>query len=232
MPNLRLSPELRALRPAIIVVVVACVTMIVASVVYWPEMAESLVTRAANDRHGESVVQRWFAVGAFPLFLLVLSALLGATPALDRKLRTAISQKPAPNPKNGARVLGYLLSGVAIAMTVSHFGLLSAFAGTRFPMNEAMAASLGLILVLFGNALPLARPEDVSLPPFLVRLQDAVGPIYRPAGRVLVLIGVAAIALAFVSAWAALLLATLGIIALIVGIYLIGLVRMRRQADA
>ncbi|ANP71828.1 hypothetical protein [Cryobacterium arcticum] len=232
MPNLRLSPDLKVLRPALVTVGVACVTMAVASVVFWPDMAESLVTRAANGRHGESVVQRWFAAGAFPIILLLLTALFAVTPELDRKLRRVIGQKSALNSANGVRVMGYLISGVAIAMTVSHFGLVSAFAGTNFPMAESMAASLGLIVILLGNALPLSRSQDLSLPPYLQRLQDAVGPIYRPAARVLVLIGGATIALAFVSAWAALLLATLGTITLILGIYAVGLARMRSQAKA
>lgn len=232
MPDLGLSSELKALRPAFAVVGFACITMVVASVVFWPDMAESLVTRGANARHGESVVQRWFAVAAFPLFLLLFAALLGAAPSLDRKLRKVLSQDAPANSRNAVRVLGYLLAGVAVAMTVSHFGLLSAFAGNNFPLEEAMAASLGLILILLGIAFPLARPEDESLPPFLKRLQEAVGPVYRPAAILMVLIGVASITLAFVSAWTALLVASAGTITLILGVYTIALLRMRRQHDA
>lgn len=232
MPNLGLSKELRLLRPALVVVALGCITMIVGSVVFWPQMAESLVTRAANDRHGESVIQRWFAVAAFPIFLLLFSVLLGAAPALDRKLRRLLSQKAQANTQNAVRVLGYLLAGVAVAMTVSHFGLLSAFAGESFPLEKAMAASLGLILVLLGIAFPLARPEDETLPPFLQRFQNAIGSAYRPAALILVTIGVASITLAFVSAWIALLLASVGMTILFLGIITIGLSRMHHQSGS
>ncbi|WP_104177227.1 hypothetical protein [Cryobacterium sp. Y50] len=233
MPDLGFSSELKALRPAFAVVGFACITMVVASVVFWPDMAESLVTRGANARHGESVVQRWFAVAAFPFFLVLFAALLGAAPLLDRKLRKVLSQDAPANSRNAVRVLGYLLAGVAVAMamamTISHFGLLSAFAGNNFPLEEAMAASLGLIVILLGIAFPLARPEDESLPPFLRRLLEAVGPGYRPAAILMVLIGVASITLAFVSAWTALVVASAGTITLILGVYTIALLRVRRH---
>ena len=117
-------------------------------------------------------------------------------------------------------------------MTVAHFGLLSAFAGESFPLEEAMAASLGLILVLLGIAFPLARPEDETLPPFLQRFQNAIGSAYRPAALILVIVGVASIALAFVSAWTALLLASVGMTILFLGIITIGLSRMHHQSGS
>lgn len=232
MTDLGLAKDIRAMRPALVVVALACLTMVVASVYFWPQMAETLVTRAANDRHGDSVVQRWFAVAAFPLFLLLFSILLTATPALDRKLRRLFSPPNHIDSRNNARVLGFFLAGIAVAMTISHFGLLSAFAGISFPLEKAMAASLGLILILLGIAFPLARPEDEALPSFLRRFQEAVGPVYRPAAIVLVLIGLASIALAFASAGTALLLACLCLVVLVLGMIVAGLVRMRGQQNS
>jgi hypothetical protein len=118
-------------------------------------------------------------------------------PALDRRLRSLVSLPGQVNARGGVRVLNYLLGGLAIFFLVFHLGLLSRYTGAGFPFETAVPAAAGLVLVLLGVALPLARPDDTFGSATLERARRAVAPGFRIAGFALVIIGLLTIATAF-----------------------------------
>ena len=183
--------------PGLVVAVLAAAAMVIASVLAWPDMAESIVTREARGEHGASVVSRGVTAVALPIAFLLVAAVLTAAPALDRWLRARVRLPAQVNARGGVRVLNYALTGLAIFFLVFHLGLLSLHTGGGFPLETAVPAAGGLLIVLLGIALPLARPEDTFGSAALERVRRVIGPAYRIAGFTLVALGLFTIAAAF-----------------------------------
>lgn len=207
-------PSTRSMTPwgGLAVAAVALAAMAVASVLIWPEMAETLVTREAAGNHGRSEVSRGFTAVALPATLLLLMALFAVGPRLDEKHLGHLRLNAGRNPRNAARVLSYTLAGLAVVLLLVHLGLLAMFAGRGYPMAEAVAAGVGLLLVLLGIALPLARPEGEFESAWLTRYRDAIGPQYRHGAYLLVGLGLAVMALAFVWPLVAMIVATVAVV--------------------
>ena len=184
--------------PGLIVVTLAAAAMVVAGAVAWPEMAPTIVTREAGGNHGASVVSRGVTVIVPPVALLVVAALIAAAPELDRRLRTLSGLPGQVNPRGGIRVLSHLLGGLAVVFLVLHLGLLSMHTGADFPMDRAVPAAAGLLLLLVGIALPLARPDDTYGSQSLERVRRTAAPGYRVAGFALAGLGLLTIVTAFV----------------------------------
>jgi hypothetical protein len=183
--------------PGLIAAGLAAAAMAVASIIAWPDMAESIVTREAGGNHGASVVSRGVTAIMPPVLWLLVAALLAFAPLLDQRLRSLVKLPAQVNARGGVRVLNYLLGGLAIFFLVFHLGLLSLHTGAGFPIETAVPAAAGLVLVFLGVALPLARPDDTFGSATLERVRRAAAPAFRIAGFALVLLGLLTIATAF-----------------------------------
>lgn len=194
------------------VAAIALITMVVASVMAWPEMAESIVTREARGDNGASIVPRGFAAIGVPTAFAIVIVLLAIVPVADRALRSRVGLPGAVNARGAVRVLNYVVSGLSVFFVVFHLGLLSQYTGSAFPFEQAVPAAGGLVVVMLGIALPLARPDDTFGSATLERVRRAVSPGYRAAGFALVAVGLLTIGAAFIWAPAALVVMTVGIL--------------------
>lgn len=204
--------------------IVFCLAM---SALVWPDMAGSIVTREAGGNHGTSVVSREFTAAAMPVTLAVLVALVSVAPALDEKLLGRLPFNRGRSPRNAVRVLNYVLPGITVLLVVLHLGLLSEHTGSAFPLMEAMAEATGLILLLLGISLPLARPEGRYRHRELVEFRDSLGSTYRLGGFSMAAIGLGVMVLAFIIPTIAMVVATAGIVFTFGGMLILGAVRMR-----
>jgi hypothetical protein len=184
--------------PGLIAAVLAAAAMAAASIIAWPDMAESIVTREAGGNHGASVVSRGVTAIVPPIAWLAVAAVIAFAPVLDRRLRSLVNLPGQVNARGGVRVLDYLLGGLAIFFLVFHLGLLSLHTGAGFPFETAVPAAAGLVLVFLGVALPLARPDDTFGSATLERARRAAAPAFRIAGFALVFLGLLTIATAVV----------------------------------
>ncbi|MEU6075971.1 hypothetical protein [Micromonospora sp. NPDC047074] len=189
--------------PGAAVALGAVAAMVTTSIVAWPEMSAEIVTRAADGRHGESVSNRAVTAVALPLALLGLTALLSVVLRLDHELLHRTSLGRDRDPERARRVLSWTLSGVSVVLLVLHVGLVSLHTGDEFPLEQAVAGAVGVLLACLGAALPLAAPGG-RFDGRLEHFRAALGPAYRLAAFVLVVGGVATIAAATISAGAAL----------------------------
>jgi hypothetical protein len=217
--------------PGLVAAVLATAAMTIASIIAWPDMAETIVTREAGGNHGASVVSRGVTAIVPPIALLVVAAVLAFAPALDQRLRSLAKLPAEVNARGGVRVLNYLLAGLSIFFVVFHLGLLSLHTGAGFPFETAVPAAAGLVLVFLGVALPLARPDDTFGAATLERARRAVAPAYRIAGFALVILGLLTIATAFLWPAAA---AAAGAFSVVIAAVAggVGAARVRRQPRA
>lgn len=88
-----------------------------------------------------------------------------------------------------------------------------------------MAAGTGLLLVLLGIELTLARPEGEFATPGLNRYRDALGAQYRRGGYLLVGLGAVVLAGAFVLPLAAMVVASLAVLVVFGGMAVFALTR-------
>jgi hypothetical protein len=203
----------------------AVAAMVTTSIVAWPEMSAEIVTRAADGRHGESVSSRGVTAVALPLALLGLTALLSVVPRLDHELlrRTPLGQDH--DPERARRVFSWTLIGLSVVLLVLHVGLVSQHTGDAFPLEQAVAGAVGVLLVCLGVALPLAAPGG-RFDGRVERFRAALGPAYRVAGIVLVVGGVATVMAAVVSSQAAMATAVTAVV--VTFLVLLGLALGRR----
>ncbi|WOQ16783.1 hypothetical protein [Raineyella sp. W15-4] len=178
--------------PAVTLMVagLAIVFMAVWSVVHWPAMVPAIVTREAAGNHGASVVPRGVTAAAMPGVLLVLTVLLMAVPAWDRRLRARISPMSGQQHGRGQmRVLGASLVGLSIF----HIGLVGMYTGENPPMEQLVGAAAGVMLMILGVYLPVGRPDMTLEGPRWEAFRAAQGPAFRIGGFALVAVGLAAL---------------------------------------
>lgn len=182
--------------PAVTLMVagLAIVFMAVWSVVHWPAMVPAIVTREAAGNHGASVVPRGVTAAAMPGVLLVLTVLLMAVPAWDRRLRARISPMSGQQHGRGQmRVLGASLVGLSIFLTTFHIGLVGMYTGENPPMEQLVGAAAGVMLMILGVYLPVGRPDMTLEGPRWEAFRAAQGPAFRIGGFALVAVGLAAL---------------------------------------
>lgn len=106
----------------------AIITMIIWSILQWPAMTPTIVTREAADNHGTSTVSRLVTACAMPAALTALAVLLAFTPKIDARLLKGFGTFEKAMAKNRTavpRVLGILLIGLSVLLTVLHFTFVS-----------------------------------------------------------------------------------------------------------
>ena len=205
--------------PGAAVALAAVVIMVVASVVAWPDMAAEVVTREAAGNHGESVATRGVTAVALPCVLLGLTALLSVILRADHELLRRTPVGIDRSPARARRVFSWTLTGLSGVLVLLHLGLLSLHTGDAYPLDEAVAAAVGILLVCLGVAAPLFAPGGR----FTGRLESfraAQGRLYRRAGIVLVLAGVATAVAAVLDPWVAMGIAvgSVAVVFLVVGV--------------
>ena len=205
--------------PGAAVALAAVAIMVVSSVVAWPEMAVEIVTREADGRHGESVVSRGGTAVAAPGALLGLTVLFSVVLRADHELLRRTPMGLDRSPERARRVFSWTLMGLSVVLVVFHLGLLSLHTGDAYPLENAMAAAGGLLLVCLGVAAPLFAPGG-SYTGGLERFRAAQGRLYRGAGVVLVLAGIATAVAAAFDPWVAMGIAvvSVGAVFLVVGL--------------
>ena len=217
--------------PGAAVALAAAAIMVVASVVAWPEMAVEIVTREADGRHGESVVHRGFTAAALPGILLALTALFSVILRADHELlkRTPVGLERSP--ERARRVFSWTFMGLSLVLVALHLGLLSLHTGDPYPVEKAVAAAVGLLIVCLGVAAPLFAPGG-SYTGGLERFRAAQGRLYRGAGIALVLGGIATVVAAVFAPWVAMgiAVAAVAVVFLAVGIAA-GLRAVRKPAE-
>lgn len=182
----------------LIIAGVAITFMVVWSVVHWPEMAPAIVTREAAGNHGASVVPRGVTAVVLPVALLVLTVLLMVVPTRDAKLTARISPTVQQRGRGAVRILGALLVGLSIFFGVFHVGLIGMYTGADLPIEQVVGAAAGVLLMILGVYLPLARPDTTYESPRLEAFRAALGPAYRIGGFAMVALGLATIVVAIV----------------------------------
>jgi len=175
--------------PGLAIAALTATAMAAASVIAWPDMAAAIVTREAGGNHGASVVPRGVTATLPPLALLVVAFLLAFSPELDRRLRTALKLSGESNPRGGIRVLNGVLCGLAVFFLVFHLGLLSGHTGDDFPFDQAVPAAAGVLIMVTGVVLPVARPDDTFGSETLERARRVIAPGYRTAAFTLTFLG-------------------------------------------
>lgn len=205
--------------PGAVVALAAVAIMIVTSVVAWPEMAAEIVTREADGRHGESVASRGVTAVAMPSILLLLTVLFSVILRADHELLKRTPLGLDRSPERARRVFSWTLMGLSVVLVVFHLGLLSLHTGDRYPLEEAVAAAMGLLIVCLGVAAPLFAPGG-SYTGGLERFRAAQARLYRGAGIALVLAGIATSVTAVLQPWLAMGVAvvSVGAVFLVVGL--------------
>jgi len=198
--------------------IIAVVVMVVATVVAWPDMAEQIVTREANGRHGTSVVSREVSATLLPLTLVLLVVLLSIAPRLDYLLLRSTPMGKDRSPERARRVFSWTLAGLSVVLTVLHLGVLSMHTGAQFPLEKAMGVACGVLLVAIGIALPMAAPGGRFRTARVEQFRAAQGPAYRYGGGAMVAVGIATSATALVSPTVAVTVATVGIFVVLAGV--------------
>lgn len=216
--------------PGAAVALAAVVIMVVTSVVAWPDMAAEIVTREAAGNHGESVAARGVTAVALPCVLLGLTILLSVVLRADHELlkRTPVGMDRSP--ERARRVFSWTLMGLSVVLVLLHLGLVSLHTGDVYPLDEAVAAGVGVLLVCLGVAAPLFAPGGQ----FTGRLETfraAQGKLYRRAGIVLVVAGVATAVAAVFNPWVAMGVAvgSVAVVFLVVGV--VALRSARRSSE-
>ncbi|TWD80264.1 hypothetical protein FB561_1337 [Kribbella amoyensis] len=176
--------------PGAMVAVAAVGIMVVASIAAWPEMAVEVVTREAGGRHGESVANRGVTAAAMPAVLLGLTVLLSVVLRADHELLKRTPVGLDRSPERARRMFSWTLMGLSVVLVALHLGLLSLHTGTAFPLEQAVAAAVGILLACLGVATPLVAPGG-RVTGRLERFRAAQSKLYRGAGGFLVIAGIA-----------------------------------------
>lgn len=128
-------------------------------------MAQTLMTREAAGNHAQSVVSRGFTAVALPGTLLLVAALFVVGPRLDERYLGRLRLNAGRNLRNASRVLSAVLAGLTVVLLLIHLGLLSMFTGRDYPIEEAVSAGVGLLLVLLGSRSRWLVPRGTSRRP-------------------------------------------------------------------
>ncbi|MFF1553273.1 hypothetical protein ACFVX3_19810 [Rhodococcus erythropolis] len=225
-----IPPNLRLPIGSLIVAGLAVVFMAAWSVLRWPEMAPSVVTREVGGNHGQSVVSRGVMVVAMPALLAILAALLAVTPTLDAKLVQTVSITPQQNRGRGtARVLGAFLVGLSILLSALHIGFVDMFTDTGSSLEKIAPAAVGVLLIILGIYLPLARPSTTHSNEWVESFRAAQGPAYRLGGFALVFVGVVTVIAGVMFHWLALIIAVGGLVLTFAGIAVASLIKASRS---
>lgn len=205
--------------PGAAVALAAVAIMAVASVVVWPDMAAEIVTREADGRHGESAASRGVTAVAMPSILLALTILFSVILRADHELLGRTPLGLDRSPERARRMFGWTLMGLSVVLVVLHLGLLSLHTGARYPLEEAVAAAVGLLMVCLGVAAPLFAPGG-RYSGGLEQFRAGQGPLYRGAGIALVLAGTGTAVVAVLAPWLAMGIAvvSVGAVFLVVGL--------------
>lgn len=156
------------------------------------------MTREAAGNHGASVVPRGVTAVVLPVALLVLTVLLMVVPTRDAKLTARISPTVQQRGRGAVRILGALLVGLSIFFGVFHVGLIGMYTGADLPIEQVVGAAAGVLLMILGVYLPLARPDTTYESPRLEAFRAALGPAYRIGGFAMVALGLVTIVVAIV----------------------------------
>ncbi|MGP5220765.1 hypothetical protein [Arthrobacter rhombi] len=139
--------------------------MIIWSIVQWPAMEPSIVTREAAGNHGTSTVPRAFTACAMPTTLAVLTVLLAFAPRIDGCFLKLLGDFGTANPRDRAaapRVLGIVLIGFSVLLTTLHVVFVSLHTQSQLPILSLTSTAIGLFLFLLGVALPQLSPQAVT----------------------------------------------------------------------
>jgi len=205
-------------RPALVVAALAVIAMLVWSVVQWPEMADQVVTRESDGRHGTSMVTREVTALAMPLALLGMAALLAVTPMLDAKLMAGLRRTSAAGRRASARVLGAFVVGLSVLFPALHVAFVALQTGSEPPVTEIVGSAVGVLLVVLGLYLPLARPDAETVGDGEEGFRAALGPAYRLGGLALVVVGVGVLVMSLLLPAIAVIVAVGGVALVFVGI--------------
>ncbi|MGO1264281.1 MAG: hypothetical protein ACTMIV_14110 [Brevibacterium aurantiacum] len=216
---------------ALVFAALAVAFMVVWSIIQWPDMTVEMVTRRAEGNHGESVVPRPVTAIALPVTLSALTILLAFAPTLDEKLMTKITGMNQPRGSASTRVLGAVLVGAGLLLSVLHVIFVGMHTGMKVPIEQLAGSAGGLVLIILGIYMPLIRPDTMHAYPKLALFQAQLGPAYRLGGYLLVLVGSMTVATAiFFPKWT-ILIGPLGTALVFSIIALTGLYRMNRAED-
>lgn len=205
--------------PGALVALAAVAIMVVTSVVAWPEMAVEIVTREADGRHGESVAHRGVTAAAMPAALLGITVLLSVVLRADHELLRRTPLGLERSPERARRVFSWTLMGLSVVLVALHLGLLSLHTGDAYPLENAVAAAAGLLLVCLGVAAPLFAPGGRHTGR-VEQFRAAQGGLYRGAGIFLVVAGVATAVAAAFDPWVAM---GIGVVSVVVAFLVVGL---------
>ncbi|CAH0228696.1 hypothetical protein PlfCFBP13513_17520 [Plantibacter flavus] len=215
-------------RAVFVIAAIAVVGMLAWSIVRWPDMAAQIVTRESDGRHGTSVVNREVTAVAMPIVLVVMTVLLAVAPTLDAKLMAGIRRTSASGRRASARVLGAFVIGLCVLFPALHVVFVSLQTGEDLAVTSIVGAAAGVLLVILGVYLPLARPDGETFSAVEESFRAALGPASRLGGVALILVGVAVFVAALAVPAAAVFVASGGVVLVFGGIAVSAVLRMRR----
>ena len=216
-------------RAVLVVAALSVIAMLVWSAVQWPDMAAEIVTRESDARHGTSRVTREVTAIAMPLALLGMTALLAVTPTLDAKLMAGVRRTSDAGRRASARVLGAFVVGLSVLFPALHVAFVALQTGSEPPVTEIVGSAVGVLLVVLGISLPLARPDGETLGDGEERFRAALGPLYRIGGFALSAVGVGVLVASLLVPAIAVVVAAGGVALVFVGIGVTAALRARRR---
>lgn len=230
-PRVRIAARDRTASPARVSIAIAglvIVGMVGWSIVQWPVMEPSIITREAAGNHGTSVVPRLVTACAMPVTFALLTVFFWFAPRIDGRfleLLGAPGGTRTPNRDASPRVLGLLLIGLSVLLATLHVALISLHTPEQLPIGSLIPAAVGAMLVLLGIALRLIEPQAVTGMQVEARFILAQRRAYRRAAPLMVMLGVMTIIAAWLAPPAALPIAVGGVLVVFIGVGAFALVR-------
>lgn len=209
----------------------AIVGMIVWSIVQWPAMEPSIVTREAGGNHGTSTVPRLVTACAMPVTLVLLTVFFWFAPRIDGRFLKLLGDPGTARMQDktaAPRVLGLLLSGLSVLFATLHVVLVSLHTAEPLPIESLIATAVGTVLILLGIALPLVQPQAVTESETEALFRATQRRAYRRAVPLIMLaIGVVTIIAAWLAPTVAMPIAIGGVLLVFIGGGAIALIRSR-----
>jgi hypothetical protein len=158
-----------------------------------------------------------------PLALVLLAVLLAFAPTLDARImehsRSRSVAEPAAKERRGsALVLGGLLVGLSVLLPILHVALISLYTPDKVPVVPLVSTAVGVLLIALGATFPFIRVQAVTGGPREARVLKTQHRAYRYAASILIVIGAAVIAAAWIVPVAAMPIAVIGTLILFAGI--------------
>ncbi len=229
MPRQTTPPRLPVV--SFVIAGLAIVGMVVWSIMQWPAMEPSIVTREAAGNHGMSTVPRLVTACAMPVTLAVLAVLFGFAPRIDGRFLKLLGDPGTARMQDkttAPRVLGLLLIGLSALFATVHVVLVSLHTAESLPIESLIATAVGAVLILLGIALPLIQPQAVTESETEARFRATQRRAYRRAVPLIMLgIGVVTIVAAWLAPAVAMLIAIGGVLLVFVGGGAFALIRSR-----